>query len=74
MTVQPLSCPAVIPPCPASTAIHHHYAARYTDSQNFIGALCAGPIGDFVGRRWGLMVATAVFTVGCGVSHHLGLY
>lgn len=35
---------------------------------NFFGALMAGPIGDLVGRRWGLMVAAAVFTLGVGVS------
>lgn len=34
---------------------------------NFFGALMAGPIGDLVGRRWGLMVAAAVFTLGVGV-------
>ncbi|KAK7725944.1 Plasma membrane low glucose sensor [Botryosphaeria dothidea] len=30
----------------------------------FFGALTAGPTGDFFGRRYGLIVSTAVFTLG----------
>jgi len=35
---------------------------------NFVGALMAGPIGDRIGRRWGLMVASAVFSLGVGLQ------
>ncbi|KFZ23598.1 hypothetical protein V502_01925 [Pseudogymnoascus sp. VKM F-4520 (FW-2644)] len=30
----------------------------------FVGALTAAPIGDRIGRRWGILVACIVFTVG----------
>ena len=30
----------------------------------FFGALTVAPIGDFFGRRWGLIVSTLIFTVG----------
>ena len=31
----------------------------------FFGALLSGPVADFIGRRWAMMVNTAVFTLGC---------
>ncbi|KAI9680908.1 MAG: High-affinity glucose transporter rgt2 [Trizodia sp. TS-e1964] len=30
----------------------------------FFGALTAGPLGEFLGRRWGLIASTGVFTAG----------
>jgi MFS family permease len=30
----------------------------------FFGALGAAPMGDFIGRRWGLIFSTGVFTLG----------
>lgn len=30
----------------------------------FFGALGAAPMGDFIGRRWGLIASTGVFTLG----------
>ncbi|KAJ5210089.1 MFS monosaccharide transporter [Penicillium cf. griseofulvum] len=30
----------------------------------FFGALGAAPMGDFIGRRWGLIISTGVFTLG----------
>jgi len=30
----------------------------------FFGALAAAPIGDRIGRRWGLLIACAIFTLG----------
>jgi MFS family permease len=30
----------------------------------FFGALGAAPMGDFIGRRWGLISSTGVFTLG----------
>jgi MFS family permease len=33
-----------------------------------IGALCAGPIGDWLGRRWGLIFSCGVFSVGAALQ------
>lgn len=30
----------------------------------FFGALGAAPMGDFIGRRWGLISSTGIFTLG----------
>lgn len=30
----------------------------------FFGALCAAPMGDMLGRRWGMIASTFVFTFG----------
>jgi SP family sugar:H+ symporter-like MFS transporter len=30
----------------------------------FFGALSAAPMGDVIGRRWGLIASTGVFTLG----------
>ena len=34
----------------------------------FVGALLAGPAGDFLGRRWGLIVSCFVFNVGVALQ------
>ena len=34
----------------------------------YLGALIAGPIGDFVGRKWGLVVSCLVFCVGVALQ------
>lgn len=34
----------------------------------FFGALGAAPMGDFLGRRWGLIASTGVFTLGVALQ------
>lgn len=34
----------------------------------FFGALGAAPMGDFVGRRWGLIASTGVFSLGVALQ------
>lgn len=43
----------------------------------FIGALLAGPTGDWLGRRWGLVVSNCIFIVGVvlqTIAHSLPLF
>lgn len=39
----------------------------------FFGALCAAPMGDILGRKWGLIAACAVFCVGVGLQLTTGI-
>lgn len=34
----------------------------------FLGSLLAGPLGDILGRRWGLVISCAVFIVGVSLQ------
>ena len=43
----------------------------------FTGALLAGPMGDYLGRRWGLIVSCWVFNLGAvlqTIAHELTLF
>lgn len=47
------------------TASEESLIVSILSAGTFIGALCAGPIADFLGRRWGLMVSSGiVFNLG----------
>ncbi|KAJ1306737.1 hypothetical protein OPQ81_007725 [Rhizoctonia solani] len=34
----------------------------------FVGALLAAPVGDFIGRKWGVVLSTLVFSVGVALQ------
>lgn len=34
----------------------------------FFGALCAAPVGDIIGRRWGLIASNGVFAFGVALQ------
>lgn len=53
---------------PVITTAQTSLVVSILSAGTFIGALLAGPAGDFLGRRWGLIVSCAVFNIGAALQ------
>ena len=62
---------------PVVTTTQTSLVVSLLSAGTFVGALLAGPAGDYLGRRWGLIASCGVFNIGVALqtaAHDLPLF